>query len=69
MDKTTRLALRAIVHGLHRDDALTEEQVVSVVGELYSSAEEHRAWKHGVNSNELDKLATEIGWDASMSPT
>jgi hypothetical protein len=69
MDKTTRLALRAIVRGLHRDEALTEEQIVSVVGELYSSADEHRAWKHGVDAGDLDKLATEIGRDAGISST
>jgi len=66
MDKTTRLALRAIVHGLHREDAITEEQVVSVVGELYDAADGSRDWKHGVDAKDLDRLATEIGDDANI---
>lgn len=68
MDETTRRALRAIVHGLHREEAITEEQIVSVVGELYDAAEGGRDWKRGVDGHDLDRLATEIGQDANISP-
>ncbi|HET9426724.1 MAG TPA: hypothetical protein VFO69_00025 [Allosphingosinicella sp.] len=66
MDKTTRRALRAIVHGLHREEAITKEQVVSVVGELYDAAEGSRDRRHGIDAGELDRLATEIGHDANI---
>ena len=68
MDETTRRALRAIDHGLHREEAITEEQIVSVVGELYDAADGSRDRKQPLDAQDLDSLATEIGQDANISP-
>lgn len=66
MDATTRLAIRAVVRGLSRAQAVDDFHIRLIMEELSRAADLQRESGHPVDEEELLALASHIGKDANL---
>ena len=66
MDATTRLAIQAIVHGLHRGRTITTASVADIVFQLQQAAAARHQALDADGSRQLLALADAIEGDADI---
>ncbi len=69
MDRTTNIALRAIIRGLRRSGAITEDQLGHIVSALHELEATQREHHHTCDAYDLMRLACELEKDERKPAT